>query len=58
MNKEGDNTMDWDKIKRAYEAVESGLAKRLDVDSGSGVSVIVYSVGDNVVRIDFKKHKY
>ena len=43
--------MDWDKIKKAVEAIQAGIGKRVDIGGG----IIVYSVGEKVIRIDIKK---
>lgn len=41
--------MNWESIKKAFELVESGAVKRIDVDD----SVVVYRAG-TVIRIDIK----
>jgi hypothetical protein len=42
--------MDWNKIQKAYEAVQNDLAKRIDVTD----KVLVYKAG-GVIRIDIKQ---
>lgn len=43
--------MDWTKIQKAVEAIESGLGNRIDLKDG----ITVNAVGANVIRIDIKK---
>lgn len=45
--------MDWDKIKQAVEAIQYGIANRIDLEG-----VVVYKVGNQgVIRIDIKDKK-
>lgn len=45
--------MDWNKIRQAYEVVESGVVKRAD-----GENYKIYSLGEKngTIRIDIKPH--
>ena len=44
--------MNWEKVAKAVEAIQAGIGKRIDLKDQN---VVVYAVGDNVIRIDIKK---
>lgn len=47
--------MNWEKIAKAVETIiQAGIAKRIDLKEEN---VVVYAVGDNVIRIDIKNVK-
>ena len=43
--------MDWVKIQKAVEAIQSGIGNRIDLKDDN---VVVYAVGSNIIRIDIK----
>lgn len=45
--------VDWEKIKAVAELIEARTMERGDMKFGP-LEVIVYSVGPNVLRVDFK----
>jgi hypothetical protein len=45
--------MNWTKIQKAVEAIQAGIGNKIDLKEDK---VTIYAVGNNVIRIDIKKH--